>query len=332
MHWMDRAAALAFRRLPREHRVFRDGWGDRDRIDAYLARVGTLPPVPQPPIAERVADGGRDGHVAVDLSFESPAEDLPDASRTARARVITTDPEPERIVVLLSQWNDHDAAARRQLAHRLLQRGIASVILENPYYGSRRPVPGDQQPIATVADFGPMGRAAVMEGRVLARHFHDRGHRVGVSGYSMGGNLAAFVAATVPFPVAAAPLAGSHSPGPVFLGGVLRSTVDWEALGGETAETSEALFDYLAAATILDHPPPAHLRAAVLVAATKDGFVPTSAVQAVHRHWPGSKMEWVNGGHGWLLWRRKERLVDGIVDAFDRLAALDGDLSGHSVA
>jgi hypothetical protein len=237
--------------------------------------------------------------------------------------MITTNTEPDRIVVLMSQWNDHDGTARLQMAEMLLKRGVASAILENPYYGERRPIPGDGQPISTVADFGAMGRAAVLEGRVLARHFHDRGHRVGVSGYSMGGNLAAFVAAGVPFPVAAAPLAGSHSPGPVFLDGVLRSTIAWEALGGDDDATAAALRQYLSAATILDHPPPDHTRAAVLVAATKDGYVPTSAVQAVHRHWPGSRMDWVNGGHGWLLWRRKERLAAAIAEAFDRLDALE---------
>jgi hypothetical protein len=322
MHWLDRASAAALRRLPRRKLVFRDGWGDRDRIDAYLGRVATLPSIPDPPI-ERSAEQRSDGRIRYDLTFESPAEDLPDASRPARVTVITADPEPERIVILMSQWNDHEAAARIRLAGMLLEHGIASAIMENPYYGRRRPVAGDEQPISTVADFGAMGRAAVLEGRVLARHFFDQGYRVGVSGYSMGGNLAGFVAAGVPFPIAAAPLAAAHSPGPVFLDGVLRSTIAWEALGGDDPGTARALRRYLSAATVLDHPPARHLRAAVLVAATKDGYVPTSAVQAVHRHWPGSKMEWVNGGHGWLLWRRKDRLVGGILESFRRLEELE---------
>jgi hypothetical protein len=323
MHWMDRAAAAALRRLAAHRRVFREGWGDRDRIDAYLGRVRTLPPIADPPILERPAR--RSGHFVIrDISFESPAEDLPPASRSARARVISSDEDPERIVVLLSQWNDHDYRARHRLARLLLDRGIAAVIPEHPYYGDRRPVAGVEQPIATVADFGPMGRAAVLEGRVLARHFHRAGYRVGVSGYSMGGNLAAFVGATVPFPVATAPLAGAHSPAPAFLDGVLRVSIDWDALGGDNPETDARLREYLGSATILDHPPPSHLRTAVLVAGTKDGFIPTAAVHAVHRHWPGSRLDWVNAGHGSMLWHRKDRLVGGIVDSFDRLEALEG--------
>ena len=41
--------------------------------------------------------------------------------------------------------------------------------------------------------------------------------------------------------------------------------------------------------------------------------------QAVHRHWPGSEMEWVNGGHGSLLWFHRDRLVDAVVRSFERL-------------
>ncbi len=321
MHWMDRLAASSLRRLAPDHRAFRDGWGDPDLIAAYRARVATLPPIADPPITTLPAGRSR-GRVVQELRFDSPAEDLPDPVRPAVARFVTTDAEPRRVVVLMSQWNDHDMRARTALARRLLQRGIASVIPENPYYGVRRPVPGDAQPIATVADFGMMGRAAVLEGRVLAAHFHRLGHQVGISGFSMGGNLATFVATGLPFPVAAAPLAGSHSPAPVFLDGILRVSIDWDALGGDTPDTAAALGEYLGSASALDHRPSSYLKAAVLVAATNDGFVPTAAVQAVHRHWPGSKMDWVHAGHGSLLLRHKDRLVDGIVESFDRLEAL----------
>jgi pimeloyl-ACP methyl ester carboxylesterase len=141
----------------------------------------------------------------------------------------------------------------------------------------------------------------------------------------MGGNLAAFVGATVSFPVATAPLAAAHSPAPAFLDGVLRMSIDWDALGGRTEETASSLREYLGAATILNHPPPEHMRAAVIVAGTRDGFIPTAAVHTIHRHWPGSRLDWVNAGHSSMLWRRKDRLVTGIVDSFDRLDAISGD-------
>jgi len=320
MHWLDRISASALGRTPAHRRVFRDGWGDRDLIDAYLGRVATFPPLEIPPIVEHPPH--RDGdRVITGIEFESPAEDLPERARIARARLVSSDPEPERVVVLMSAWNDHDYRSRTRIAERLLPHGIASVMLENPYYGDRRPVPGDEQPIATVADFGMMGRAAVLDGRVLAGYFRRRGAVVGVGGFSMGGNLAAFVAAGVPFPVATAPLAASHSPAPVFLDGILRSTIAWDALGGERPDVEHALWDYLVAASVLDHPPRPHLQNAVLLAATKDGYVPTSAIQALHRHWPGSALEWINAGHGSLAWRHHGRMAEAIVRSFDRMAA-----------
>ncbi len=311
------------RRMPSHERPFRDGWGDRGLIDAYLGRVATLPAPAEPPITAGPFRRSR-GRLIQDLAFESPAEDLPDETRRARARFVTDEHHPQRVVILMAQWNDHDARARSTIAGRLLDRGIASVIPVNPYYEDRRPVPNDPQPIATVADFGMMGRAAVLEGRTLAAHFAGAGYQVGISGFSMGGNLASFVATALPFPVAAAPLAASHSPAPVFLDGIMRESIDWDALGGETAENERRLRAYLASASILDHPPPEYLQASVLLAGTIDGFVPTSAVLAVHRHWPGSLMGWVNAGHSLLLWQRKNRLVDAIVESFDRFDALVG--------
>jgi hypothetical protein len=321
MHWLDRLARRRLRHLPPRERVFRDGWGDQDLIDAYLGRVRTLPPPGDPPITTGPTRR-KNGMVTQDLTFESPAEDLPDPVRSARARLITSEDEPQRVAILMSQWNDHDVRARYKLASMLLEKGIASIIPVNPYYEDRAPIPDDPQPIATVADFGMMGRAAVLEGRVLAAHLAGAGYEVGISGYSMGGNLAAFVATGLSFPVAAAPLAASHSPAPVFLDGIMRNGIAWDALGGENEKNERRLRTYLGSATIVDHIPPPYLRAAVLLGGTVDGFVPTSAVQVIHRHWPGSEMDWVNAGHGLLLWRRKDRLVDAIERSFDRLAQL----------
>ena len=69
------------------------------------------------------------------------------------------------------------------------------MILENPLYGDRRTDPGDDRPLGSVSDFAVMGRAAVVEGRALLAHFHRRGLHTGVGGFSMGGNIAAFVGA-----------------------------------------------------------------------------------------------------------------------------------------
>ena len=135
----------------------------------------------------------------------------------------------------------------------------------------------------------------------------------------MGGNIAAFIGALTVFPTAIALAAASHSPAPPFLHGVMRGSLAWDALGGENAETEQRLRDFFASATVLDHESPPHTAAAVLLAGTIDGFVPTSAVLALHRHWPGSHVEWIRAGHATMLWRHKEEMARSAVTAFQRL-------------
>jgi dienelactone hydrolase len=321
VHLLDRVAARSLSRIPPERRIFRGGWGDGRILDHYRAVVDNPPPIPDTAVHEgpRRQVGGL---VVRDLTFTSPGDFLPPQATTAAARLVTPEPGSGRLVVLMAAWNDVDYRTRWHLAQLLAKRGIASVMLQQPFYGIRGPLPGDGQPITTVSDFAVMGRTAVLEGRVLAAHFHERSWQVGVSGYSMGGNLAALVAVTAPFPLACAPLAAPHSPGPPFVHGLLRHAIDWNALGGDDPGTRKRLSDFLHATTILHFPAPDHTRAAVMVAATRDGYVPTAAVQAVHRHWPGSEVDWVNGGHASLLWQHKDRLVAGVERSFDRLEAL----------
>lgn len=318
MHWLDGVSARALARTPARKRVFRRGWGDPKALAAYLDEAAAITPIPQIPIEEGL-EMRLDSLVARDLSFESPGRFLPGPSRVARARLVAGADGAGRLVVLMAAWNDHGYQGRLRLARDLAARGIASVMLEQPFYGDRRPEPGEEQPIATVADFMWMGRGAVLEGRVLADHFRRRGYRVGVTGYSMGGNMAGFLSAAMPFPVATALLAAPFSPGPPFLHGLLQATIDWEALGGDNPEIRRRLSEVLHSASILRFPAPAHARAAVLVAGTRDGYVPTAAVQAIHRHWPGSVVEWVGAGHASLLWFHRDRLVKAVERSFARL-------------
>jgi hypothetical protein len=251
--------------------------------------------------------------------FTSPASHLlPEPARIARVIRIEPPGTYRRTVVLMAAWNEHDPKQRLAIAERLADRRIASLILENPFYGDRRPDDVHHQPIRTVSDFFQMGVGAVTEGRALLATVRSEGRRPGVSGYSMGGNIAALVSARLPFPVATAPLAPSYSPAPVYLEGVLRGGIDWAALGGEEA-AHPRLGALLLRASVLDSPAPPHARDAVLVAARADGYVPAAATRALHAHWPGSELRWAPGGHATLMWFRKAMLVTAIADSFERV-------------
>jgi hypothetical protein len=321
MHWLDRATTVAMSRKPTGKRPFNLGWGDPAIVEWYLDNAATVPPAAE--VTPTIRPARKGGAVTMrDLEFESPFDMLPPEARTVRARWITTDPEPERVVVLHPAWNDEDYTTRTRIAHDLVERGIASIMLQHPFYGERRRDTVLDNPVPLVSDFCVMGRGAVLEGMALVAHLVRAGYRVGVSGYSMGGNLAGFVGVLTDTPVAIAPLAASYSAAPVLLGGVHRNTIAWDALGGETPEVVARLTRVLSAGSILDHPPPEHAAAAVLVAGTRDGYVPTAAPQAIHHHWPGSRMEWVTAGHASLILRHRDILVAAIAESFDRVDAL----------
>lgn len=311
-HPIDRAGGALLRYGPRRLRFFADGWGD----EATLERTD-LPRGEPAPVAIAWHPEQHMGSLDVrDGWFDSTAPQ-PAASRRATVRLITPDSGTNRVCLLMAAWNDHTYATRTRLARILAARGIGSLLLHQPFYGPRRPDPAHGQSIRTVSDFMVMGRAALDEGRSLLRTMADEGRQVGVSGYSMGGNIAALIAATVSLPVATAPLAASHSPAPVYLDGVLRHGIAWDALGGEDA-AADRLRRIMLTASALRVPPPPHAAGAVIVAARSDGYVPSEASDDLHRHWPGSVLRRVRGGHATLLWFHTETLATAVADAFTR--------------
>lgn len=317
IHPIDLIGGTIVSHGPDRLRFFSDGWGDMSVIER--ATLGT--DVPEPLSVEWISEVTEDGLTTSVGVFESPVEILPHHARHGAVTRVAPQGGTDRIVVLMAAWNEHDSRARFGIARRLARRGIGSLVLENPYYGIRRPAGHDGQPIRTVSDFFRMGIGAVTEGRGLLATIRDAGCLPGVAGYSMGGNISALVSSTMPFPIATAPLAASYSPSPVYLEGALRGGIAWQALGGESS-AEPRLRDALLAASVLDRPAPDHARHAVLVSARSDGYVPATATEALHAHWPGSELRRIPGGHATLLWFHKGAFATAIADSFDRLVSV----------
>ena len=315
IHPLDRFGAWWLRR-GRGPAVFPDGWGNPDAV--ALLDVARHPISPPPPAT---IEWGRrwevDGLVVEDGSFPTPA-DLPRAAHRVLVRRVAPAGGTRRSCLVMPAWNDEGFRGRTPFAVALARRGIGAFLLECPFYGSRR-VHADGPGIRSVAEFALMGRAVVAEALALVAATADHG-TVGVTGYSMGGNLAAFVGALSPVDIAVAPLAASHSPGPVFCGGALRAGIRWDVFGGADAEPRLAVA--LGSVSVLSLPPTPSTATAVLVAARRDGFVPPTATVELHRHWPGSELRWCPGGHGTSWWFRRRTLVDAVADAFARVEAV----------
>ena len=161
-----------------------------------------------------------------------------------------------------------------------------------------------------------------------------QGHtQLGVSGFSMGGQTAAMTAGSLPFPVAGVPLAGSHSATAVFLEGVLRYVVDWDALApdGDLASARQRMVSLLDSLSVMAVPPPELPEACIVVAGARDAFVQPSSSQALHAHWKGSELRWIPTGHvGGYLWNQGVYKT-AIREAFRRLEGLQAAMSVSEV-
>ncbi len=270
----------------------------------------------------------RDGIMRMRGFFESPASGdlpLPPATRPAYFEMLL----PEGTSVTLkppvclhfAATGDEGFFRRRAFVKPLLQRGIGAVILENPYYGLRRPATQKNIGVASVADQMMMSHAAVEEGLALLKWLRDDGYdHLGVSGYSMGGYTASYIAALSDEALAAIPIATGASPAPVFTQSPLARIPDWSALGGSRGR--DLLRALLGTFSIKNLPRPVDPDLAILVSGRRDAIVPPSQVRALARHW-GSRVYWTPNGHLTGYWNNRRLIHEVICEAFGMLMARD---------
>lgn len=316
-HPIDAAAGLFYRLGLSRHRVFPDGWGDRFAVAMLEEPTVAAEPVEAADIVWGRKEE-RPGHRVRRGRFSSPiADHLPPDSASVPVELIEPGTGTDRHVVIMPAWNDHGFVQRRKLAGLLVGAGVGSILFDIPFYGARRVTRAEEQAIRTVGDFALMGLGAVKEALAIMAATSGQ---VGVTGFSMGGNLAALVSAVAEAPIATSAVAASHSPGPVYLDGVLSRAIDWEALGGR--DQANGLRAALTSASALRYEPKPHHRHAIIVAAVADGFVPLDATRRLSDHW-GAELRLLPGGHATALWRHRPAMAKAVADSFERMSAID---------
>jgi hypothetical protein len=306
--------------------LYRQGFGNRALLDRIVDSIETL--TRARPAGEvvmryaRPAKSVRGGHVRL-ATFQSPAPTpMPMECRTARVQIWT----PTRHVsgamcILLASTADEGFRLRESFARRLLAEGIGSVVLENPYYGSRRPH-GQRGPVLrTVVDQFAMNTATVDEARALLGWIRDAGHLPGVTGYSQGGFMGAFAAALVDFPVVAVPRAAGTHAAPVLTEWALSRAVHWPSLARESGSIAAAraeLARHLTPVDLTRHPAPVAPELATVMVARHDRVFPERTGTALHRHWPGSELIVSNAGHVTSVFLDDEVHFRAVTAAFRR--------------
>lgn len=137
------------------------------------------------------------------------------------------------LVLQFAGTGDHFFWRRRKLMALPLARehSIGSIILENPYYGLRKPPDQLRSSLKYVSDLFVMGGCLIMEGQVLMHWAEKQGWGpLCCHGISMGGHMASLAAAAWPKPVALVPCLAGTSASQTFCKGVMSRAINWNQL------------------------------------------------------------------------------------------------------
>nr|CAG4644067.1 EOG090X08BF [Lepidurus arcticus] len=136
------------------------------------------------------------------------------------------------ICIHLAGTGDHYFWRRRLLmATPLLKDGIGSLLLENPFYGLRKPRDQVRSCLHNVSDIFVMGGCLVLESLALLHWAERQGlGPFGITGISMGGYMASLAATNWPQPMALVPCLSWSTASAVFTHGVMSGAIDWELL------------------------------------------------------------------------------------------------------
>lgn len=206
-------------------KFFTGGWGEIDtykRVAEFREKLLTdrgkfngYVPVSYPVHLEK--SWSRESCYIAEGRFESPLAKhmpglLPKESVEARFQILVpkqwSRKERRPLCVHLAGTGDHFFWRRRNFMAKPLasESSIASVILENPYYGVRKPKDQVRSSLKYVSDLFVMGAALILETMVLLRWCERQGYGpLAVSGISMGGHMASIAATAWPKPLGIIP-------------------------------------------------------------------------------------------------------------------------------
>ncbi|XP_075716578.1 protein ABHD18 isoform X1 [Rhinoderma darwinii] len=229
-------------------KFFIRGWGkpeDLKRIFEFRKIIGNrekcqhLVPKDYPVLIDKVEEQNDckifDGHFTSPLVHYVP-DVMPPETVTARFQFIVPKDWKSKyrpVCIHLAGTGDHYFWRRRTLMARpmLKEAGMASLLLENPYYGYRKPKDQLRSSLQNVSDLFVMGSALVLESAALLHWLEREGYGpLGITGISMGGHMASLAVTNWPKPIPLIPCLSWSTASAVFTTGVLSKAVNWREL------------------------------------------------------------------------------------------------------
>ncbi|XP_071520706.1 protein ABHD18 isoform X2 [Panulirus ornatus] len=177
-------------------------------------------------------------HLLLEAEFVSPFVDhlpglLPKESEKATFQLIFPKVWRTRLkptCLHLAGTGDHGFWRRKMLMAKPLldESGIASVILENPFYGSRKPKDQLRSSLHNVSDLFVMGGCLVLESMAIFHWCERMGFGpLGITGISMGGHMASLAATNWPKPLPLIPCLSWSTASGVFTQMASAAATNW---------------------------------------------------------------------------------------------------------
>ncbi|XP_004537689.1 protein ABHD18 isoform X1 [Ceratitis capitata] len=162
---------------------------------------------------------------------------VPKAAKEAHFQVILPkkwrDERFKPMCIHLAGTGDHFYWRRRNFIAKplLKEANIGAIILENPFYGLRKPDQQVRSNLHNVSDIFVMGGCLILECLVLL-HWCERNGLgpLGITGLSMGGHMASLAATNWPKPLVLVPCLSWSTAAPVFTTGVMSQSINWDML------------------------------------------------------------------------------------------------------
>uniref|UniRef100_A0A452E6J1 Abhydrolase domain containing 18 n=1 Tax=Capra hircus TaxID=9925 RepID=A0A452E6J1_CAPHI len=206
---------------------FRKIIGNRERCQNLVSRDY---PVYIDKTEEQSACKILDGHFVSPMAHYAPGI-MPIESATARFQFIvpkewSSKCRPVRIP--LAATGDPQTLTARPM---IKEAGMASLLLENPYYGCRKPKDQIRSSLKNVSDLFVMGGALVLESEALLHWLQREAYGpLGMTGISMGGHRASLAVSNWSKPMPLIPCLSWSTASGVFTMGMLSKSINWREL------------------------------------------------------------------------------------------------------
>ncbi|XP_042193019.1 protein ABHD18 isoform X1 [Callorhinchus milii] len=240
-------------------KLFIQGWGKPDdlrRIFEFRKTIGNrescqrMVPKDYPILIDKVEEQAdckiMNGHFISPMDHYLPGI-MPSETVTARFQFIIPKEWKSKyrpVCVHLAGTGDHFYWRRRTLMARpmIKEAGIGSLLLENPYYGCRKPKDQKRSSLRNVSDLFVMGGALVLESAALLHWLENEGYGpLAMTGISMGGHMASLAVTNWSKPIPLVPCLSWSTASGVFTTGVLSRAVNWREL--EKQYATEAVYE-----------------------------------------------------------------------------------------